>query len=83
MRIFLGIDLTEVARIAKVLERWGERFLNHVFEPGEIQRSRRERRAFAEHVAGRKRSGSAVRFVRLVGCGKSTDLDGRGSGRGL
>ncbi len=53
MRVLLGIDLTEVPRIARALERWGERFLTRVFEPGEIQRSRREPRAFAEHVAGR------------------------------
>jgi holo-[acyl-carrier protein] synthase len=51
--LLLGLDLTEVDRIAGVLERHGERFLERVFRPGEIRRARRHPRAFAEHVAGR------------------------------
>jgi holo-[acyl-carrier protein] synthase len=50
-RIALGIDLTEVARIATAVDRWGERFLNRVFLPGEVRR-RRHPAAFAQHVAG-------------------------------
>ena len=53
MGLLLGIDLTEVKRVAAVLDRWGERFLMRVFEPGELNRKRRHPRAFAEHVAGR------------------------------
>jgi holo-[acyl-carrier protein] synthase len=49
----LGLDLTEVARVSQLLERWGERFLMRVFSPGELNRARRHPRAFAEHVAGR------------------------------
>ena len=51
--LLLGLDLTEVDRVAGVLERHGERFLARVFLPGEIRRTRRHPRAFAEHVAGR------------------------------
>lgn len=51
--LLLGLDLTEVARISELLERWGERFLDRVFLPGEIRLRRRHARAFAEHVAGR------------------------------
>lgn len=51
--LLLGLDLTEIDRIAGVLERHGERFLERVFRPGEIRRARRHPRAFAEHVAGR------------------------------
>jgi len=51
--ILLGIDLTPVPRVARTLERFGERFLARVFAPGEIHRGRRHPRAFAEHVAGR------------------------------
>jgi holo-[acyl-carrier protein] synthase len=51
--LLLGIDLTEVGRVAELLDRWGERFLERVFQPGEIRRRRRHPRAFAEHVAGR------------------------------
>jgi holo-[acyl-carrier protein] synthase len=51
--LLLGLDLTEVGRVAAVLERHGERFLGRVFRDGEIRRARRHPRAFAEHVAGR------------------------------
>src|SRR5262249_58578460 len=51
--LLLGLDLTEVGRVAEVLERHGERFLARVFREGEIRRTRRHPRAFAEHVAGR------------------------------
>ena len=51
--LLLGLDLTEVDRIAGVLERHGERFLARIFRDGEIRRARTHPRAFAEHVAGR------------------------------
>jgi holo-[acyl-carrier protein] synthase len=51
--LLLGIDLTEVGRVADLLDRWGEHFLERVFQPEEILRRRRHPRAFAEHVAGR------------------------------
>ena len=51
--LLLGLDLTEVDRVAGVLERHGERFLARIFREGEIRRERRHKRAFAEHVAGR------------------------------
>jgi holo-[acyl-carrier protein] synthase len=51
--LLLGIDLTEVSRVARILERWNGRFIERVFEPGELRRARRHPRAFAEHVAGR------------------------------
>ncbi len=51
--LLLGLDLTEIDRIAGVLARHGERFLGRVFLPDELRRERRHPRAFAEHVAGR------------------------------
>jgi holo-[acyl-carrier protein] synthase len=51
--LLLGLDLTEIDRIAGVLQRHGERFLARVFREGEIRRERRHPRALAEHVAGR------------------------------
>jgi len=53
VKVLLGLDLTEVDRVAGVLERWGDRFLDRVFRPGELSGSRRHPRARAEHVAGR------------------------------
>ncbi len=47
----LGIDLCEVDRIARAVERHGRRFLNRLFREGEIRRPPTSP-AFAEHVAG-------------------------------
>lgn len=51
--LLVGIDLAEVGRVTQALDRWGDRFLDRVFVPGEVLRGRRHPRAFAEHVAGR------------------------------
>jgi holo-[acyl-carrier protein] synthase len=51
--LLLGLDLTEVDRIGALLERHGDRFLERIFRPGEIRRTRRQPGAFAQHVAGR------------------------------
>src|SRR5574339_941195 len=48
----LGMDATEVPRIAESLERYGERFLNRVFTPEEIAYCMRRRNP-APHLAGR------------------------------
>lgn len=32
-----GIDIIEIDRIQKAVERWGEAFLNYVFTPAEIE----------------------------------------------
>ena len=34
--MFVGVDLIEVARVERVLERYGERFLERVYTPGEL-----------------------------------------------
>jgi holo-[acyl-carrier protein] synthase len=50
--IGLGLDATEIDRVADVIERHGERFLNRVFTDGEIAYCMR-RRVPAIHFAGR------------------------------
>jgi holo-[acyl-carrier protein] synthase len=37
MIVGTGLDIAEVQRIRESIERFGERFLNRVFTPGEIQ----------------------------------------------
>ena len=32
----VGVDIIEIERIARALERWGERFLRHVYTPAEV-----------------------------------------------
>src|SRR5574339_1046576 len=48
----LGMDATEVPRIAESLERYGERFLNRVFTDEEIAYCMRRKHP-APHLAGR------------------------------
>jgi len=36
----VGVDIVEIDRIARMVERWGERFLNRVYTPGELAYSR-------------------------------------------
>jgi holo-[acyl-carrier protein] synthase len=67
LKVLLGIDLTEVDRVAGVLDRWGDRFVDRVFRPGEISRPRRHPRARAEHVAGRFAAKEAV--MKALGTG--------------
>jgi holo-[acyl-carrier protein] synthase len=47
-----GIDIIEVERIQKAVERWGDDFLNHVFTPTEIEYARKFKFPY-RHYAGR------------------------------
>jgi holo-[acyl-carrier protein] synthase len=80
-----GIDLAEVARIRESIERFGDRFLNRVYTPGEIAYSnskanRYERYAarFAAKEAGMKAIGSGwANGVRWVDLEVVNDASGR------
>jgi len=52
MELGLGTDIIAVARIASLLERWSDRFLNRVFTADEIAYCRTKRYQ-AEHFAAR------------------------------
>jgi holo-[acyl-carrier protein] synthase len=49
--IGLGIDATEIARVAATIERYGDRFLAKVFTAGEIAYCRRKRDAASSFAA--------------------------------
>ena len=49
--IGLGIDATEIARVAATIERYGDRFLAKVFTEGEIAYCRRKRDAASSFAA--------------------------------
>ena len=53
MVIGIGTDLMEIARIAQSIDRFGERFLERVFTPGEIAYCRRKQKTAAESFAAR------------------------------
>lgn len=48
----VGLDLVEVARIERLVARWGERFLLRVFTDNELAYSLNRRRVY-EHLAAR------------------------------
>lgn len=50
--IGLGIDATEVPRIAETMRHYGDRFLQRIFTPGEIAYCQVKRHA-AQHFAAR------------------------------
>ena len=62
-----GVDIIEISRVRQVLERYGQRFLNRVFTPGEIEycRGRAPNLAarFAAKEAAMKALGTGYRGV--------------------
>jgi holo-[acyl-carrier protein] synthase len=37
MRVVTGVDMIEIPRLRRVVERWGERFLRRVYTAGELE----------------------------------------------
>jgi holo-[acyl-carrier protein] synthase len=66
--IGLGLDATDIDRIADVIERHGERFLQRIFTEGEIAYCTR-RRVAAIHFAGRFAAKEAT--MKALGTGHS------------
>ncbi|HSI39613.1 MAG TPA: holo-ACP synthase [Xanthobacteraceae bacterium] len=62
MILGIGSDITDVRRIAKTLERHGERFLDRVFTP--VERAKSDRRA-------RRAESYAKRFAAKEACAKA------------
>jgi holo-[acyl-carrier protein] synthase len=55
-----GVDLIEIARVERVLERYGERFLERVFTPAEIRYSRRRPAELAARFAAKEAVSKAL-----------------------
>jgi holo-[acyl-carrier protein] synthase len=64
----IGLDATDIPRIADILERYGDRFLHRVFTPGEIAYCTRRRNP-APHLAGRFAVKEAA--MKALGSGQS------------
>src|SRR5713226_9029261 len=69
--IGLGLDVTEIDRIAATIERYGDRFLRRVFTDGEIAYCTR-RRVPAIHFAGRFAAKEAG--MKALGTGHSQNV---------
>ena len=93
LRHVVGIDIVEIPRIQRVLERWGERFLQRIYTPQEITycRGRAPQLAsrFAAKEAVMKALGTGIRGVgwrevevlRARGRAPSIQLHGRAQRR--
>ena len=66
--IGLGLDATDIDRIADTIERYGNRFLERIFTPGEVEYCQR-RRVPAIHFAGRFAAKEAA--MKALGTGHS------------
>jgi holo-[acyl-carrier protein] synthase len=66
--IGLGLDATDIKRIAATIERYGDRFVQRIYTAGEIAYSRR-RREPAIHFAGRFAAKEAA--MKALGTGHS------------
>lgn len=51
MTHYIGTDIIEIARLRKVIERWGERFLRRVYTEAEISLYRRSPPSLAARFA--------------------------------
>jgi|SRR5262245_25536595 holo-[acyl-carrier protein] synthase len=69
--IGLGIDATDIPRIASTIERYGDKFLQRVFTEGEIAYCLR-RRTPAIHFAGRFAAKEAA--MKALGTGHSQEV---------
>jgi holo-[acyl-carrier protein] synthase len=69
--IGLGVDITEIDRIAATLERYGDRFMQRVFTEGEIAYCTRRKNA-AIHFAGRFASKEAA--MKALGTGHTQQV---------
>ncbi len=71
MRLTSGVDLVHIPRIARILNRHGERFLKRVYTPDEVRISRRRPAELAVRFAAKeavsKALGVGVRVLSPVG----------------
>ncbi len=69
MIIGIGFDLIDIRRVAKVIERHGDRFLDRIFT--EAERARAARRAKSEKMVV---ATYAKRFAAKEACSKARDM---------
>lgn len=55
-----GVDLVRIARVERMVHRYGDRFLERVFTPGEIVYSRRRPAELAARFAGKEAVAKAL-----------------------
>lgn len=83
-----GVDLIEIARVERILERYGDRFLERVFTPAEVlycqARPRELAARFAAKEAVAKALGVGMRMIARDGIGwKDAEVVGDQRGKPL
>lgn len=79
----VGVDIIEVARIRRVIERWGERFLGRVYTGREITISKMKPERLASRFAGKEAVMKALGTgIRGVGW-REIEIDSEKSGKPL
>jgi len=66
-----GLDIVEIERIKKAVERWGYHFLEHIFSLQEIEYAQKHKNSF-QHFAARFAAKGAV--IKALGNSKSINL---------
>lgn len=65
--LYIGVDIIEIPRIARAVERWGERFLQRIYTPQEIAYARGRAPQLAARFAAKeavmKALGTGIRGV--------------------
>lgn len=59
MIIGTGVDITEVLRLKKAAQKWGDAFLNRIFTVKELKNAK-TRGSFYQHLAGRFAAKEAI-----------------------
>ncbi len=59
MIVGTGVDITEVSRLRRATEKWGEDFLKRIFTGTELKNARK-RSSFYQHLAGRFAAKEAI-----------------------
>jgi len=54
MASYTGVDIIEIDRIARAVERWGQRFLSRVYTEAELNLCRRKPPSLAVRFAGKE-----------------------------
>lgn len=67
----VGIDLIEIARVRQAVDRWGDRFLNRIFTPAEVDYCRQRKDPYPS-LAARFAAKEAV--MKSLGTGWSTGI---------
>lgn len=60
MKLKTGVDLIKIERIQRVIERHGDRFLQRIYTPNEVEQSRRKPAELAVRFAAKEAASKAL-----------------------